>query len=109
MTRAEHRLAVDVVYAGADGVVSERVELPEDASVADAIAASGIVSRLGLVEAALGLAIHGQRASADTPLRPGDRVELLRPLVADPKEARKARAREHPLPRPKPRRKLRST
>jgi putative ubiquitin-RnfH superfamily antitoxin RatB of RatAB toxin-antitoxin module len=36
-------------------------------------------------------AIFGQRVEGDSPLRDGDRVELLRPLQADPKEARRQR------------------
>jgi putative ubiquitin-RnfH superfamily antitoxin RatB of RatAB toxin-antitoxin module len=35
----------------------------------------------------------GRRVSLDTPLADGDRVEILRPLAADPKEARRQRAR----------------
>ena len=54
-------------------------------------------SILALDRAAIGYAIFGQRARADTPLKDGDRVELTRPLVADPKDARRRRARDHPL------------
>ena len=54
-------------------------------------------SILALDRAKLGYAIFGQRARADTPLRDGDRVELTRPLVADPKDARRRRARDHLL------------
>ena len=39
-------------------------------------------------------AIFGQRADGEAVLRDGDRVELLRPLVADPKEARRQRVEE---------------
>lgn len=91
---------VQVAYAGPEGVVVDDVEVANDASVADALAASGIVARLNLFEAALDYAIHGQRAERNTPLRAGDRVELLRPLIADAKEARRARAAERPLPAP---------
>lgn len=66
------------------------VELPEGARVADAVSASGF-SDLSQ-EAAY--AIYGVVAAADTPLREGDRVELLRPLQIDPKEARRRRARK---------------
>ena len=90
---------VQVAYVGLEGIALVDVDLREGASVADAIAASGIVTRLGLFEAALSYAIHGQRAERDTPVCAGDRVELLRPLVAEPKEVRRKRAAEHPLPR----------
>ena len=59
----------------------------------------GIVTRLRLFEAALSYAIHGQPARRNTPVRAGDRVELLRPLIADPKEARRKRAAANPIPR----------
>jgi putative ubiquitin-RnfH superfamily antitoxin RatB of RatAB toxin-antitoxin module len=90
---------VQVAYVGPEGTVLVAVDLGEGASVADAVAASGIVTRLGLFEAALSYAIHGQRAERNTPVRPGDRVELLHPLIADPKEVRRKRAVAYPLPR----------
>ena len=64
------------------------VEVPGDARVSDALAAAGWAS----VPDVAGLAIHGRRASADTRLEEGDRVELLRALELDPKEARRRRA-----------------
>jgi putative ubiquitin-RnfH superfamily antitoxin RatB of RatAB toxin-antitoxin module len=100
-------MKVDVAYAGPEGFAVVPIDLPEGASVADAIDASGLVARFGLVDAALGVAIHGQKATRATPLRSGDRVELLRPLRADPRSARRQRAREHPLPRARPRAKRR--
>lgn len=63
------------------------LELPAGATVADAIAASGYG-----IEGVGGFAIHGERAVGSTALRDGDRVELLRPLEMDPKEARRRRA-----------------
>jgi putative ubiquitin-RnfH superfamily antitoxin RatB of RatAB toxin-antitoxin module len=93
---------VAVAYAGPEGIALVHVQLREGASVADAIEASRIVDRLALFEAALGYAIFGQAVDRATPVREGDRVELLRPLVADPKESRRRRAAERPLPRPIP-------
>lgn len=100
-------MKVEVAYAGPEGIVIVPVEIADGASVADAVSASGIVERLNLFEAALSYAIHGQQARATTPVRAGDRIELLRPLVADPKETRRMRAAQNPLPRPKPRAKVR--
>ena len=51
---------------------------------------SGIA--LNLEEESVGIAIFGQLAEATTRLSEGDRVELLRPLQLDPKEARRRRA-----------------
>lgn len=65
--------------------------LPPGATVDDAIAASGLAAA-GIS----GCAIHGERTSGATLLRDGDRVELLRPLQVDPKEARRRRAAGKP-------------
>lgn len=63
------------------------VSLPEGARVNDALRASGWA--LGGGES---LAVFGVAARGDTPLREGDRIELLRPLAMDPKQARRLRA-----------------
>jgi putative ubiquitin-RnfH superfamily antitoxin RatB of RatAB toxin-antitoxin module len=88
----EDTVQVTVAFAapGAEAIVA--VTLPAGATLGDAIAASGIVARLGLDPALLECAIFGQRAKPDTPLADGDRVELTRPLTADPKRARRRRA-----------------
>ena len=102
-------MRVQVAYAapGVEALVD--VEVAAGAVLADAVRLSGLVERLGLRPAGLSYAIHGQRAAPDTPLRDGDRVELLRPLRADPKAVRRRRAQEHPLPRPGPQAKRRRT
>jgi len=61
--------------------------LPDAATVADALAASGFD-----LANAVGYAVFGERVKATDVLRDGDRVELLRPLLVDPKEARRRRA-----------------
>ena len=89
-------MRVTVVYAAPGIEALEPLDLPAGATVADAVVRSGLVERLALP--AVSYAIHGQRARPETPLADGDRVEILRPLVADPKAARRARAADHPLP-----------
>jgi len=85
-------LAVSVAYAapGIEALVS--LALPPGATVDDAVAQSGIVARFALDPSMLQFAIFGQRAEGSTPLADGDRVELTRPLVADPKRVRRKRA-----------------
>lgn len=80
-------IGVEVILAWPRRFESVRLILPESATVADALAASGFDPAQYD-----GCAIHGERAAADAQLRDGDRVELLRPLVADPKESRRRRA-----------------
>ncbi len=85
-------IAVAVAYAapGIEAIVE--LSLPAGATVADAAIASGLRARFGLVADSIAFAIHGQRAAPETPLADGDRVELTRPLIADAKAARRARA-----------------
>ena len=87
-------LAVEVAYVGPQGQWLVDVRLPVGACVADAIAASGLQQQVpGLVVDDAHVGIHAQRVTLASPLADGDRVEIYRPLLADPKEARRRRAR----------------
>ena len=68
------------------------LELAEGATAREAVAASGMPARHGLDAERLKLGIAGRRVSPEQRLRDGDRVEILRPLAADPNEARRVRA-----------------
>ena len=81
-------IRVEVVDARRDGVSTAKVELPAGALVRDALLASG----LNLDPSAVG--IFGKRVAPDARLADGDRVELYRPLLLDPKERRRERARK---------------
>jgi len=78
---------VEVILAWPRRHASVVVELPPDATVSAALVACGL--ELSGIE---GYAVHGERVARDAALRDGDRLELLRPLLADPKEARRRRA-----------------
>ena len=80
-------MRVQVVRAWPRRHLLREVELADGAALADAVAASGID-----VAGVSGYAVFGERAGADAPLQEGDRVELLAPLQADPKQARRRRA-----------------
>ena len=86
---------IAVTVAWATTAIQELVSIavPAGAPARLAIERSGLVVAYGLDLAHLGVAIHGRRATLDTPLVDGDRVELTRALVADPKDARRKRAR----------------
>ena len=83
------KLRVEVVWALPARQRVVRVEVEKGATAADAVAASGIAER----PAALGR--RGERIKPGTVLEDGDRIELLRPLVVEPREARKRRARRN--------------
>jgi hypothetical protein len=88
-------LRVEVAYSPQPRVVDQvLLSLPAGSTVADAVQASGLLARHGLADAAgLGLALWGRAVDASATLRDRDRVELLRPLLVDPKEARRLRYR----------------
>lgn len=83
-------MKIEVVQAWPGRFEAATVELAEGATVADALAAA----KPSAMEAVAGYAIFGMPADAATRLRDGDRVELLRALQVDPKEARRRRARK---------------
>lgn len=88
------RIAVSVVYAEPECVFTTELSLPKGATVADAIERSGIrAARPDIAIRDDRLGIFSRKASPDTTLRDGDRVEIYRPLLIDPKEARRKRAR----------------
>jgi putative ubiquitin-RnfH superfamily antitoxin RatB of RatAB toxin-antitoxin module len=87
-------ITVEVVYADATRQIVRRLELHAGSTVMEAIEAAGldgIVPPGGIDPAHLG--IFSRRVSADEVLRHGDRVEIYRPLMLDPMEARRQRAR----------------
>jgi putative ubiquitin-RnfH superfamily antitoxin RatB of RatAB toxin-antitoxin module len=84
-------MQVTLVFSPAAREVHEApLELPEAATAADALRASGWLERFKDVEG-LSLAVWGRRCAPSHVLREGDRLELLRPLRVDPKVARRER------------------
>jgi putative ubiquitin-RnfH superfamily antitoxin RatB of RatAB toxin-antitoxin module len=100
--------AVTVAYATPDVESLVVVTLSAGATVNDAVAQSGIMTRLVLDPMRVEFAVFGQRVKCTTVINEGDRVELTRPLVADPKRSRRKRAADHPPPQSKLRKKPRS-
>lgn len=80
-------MKVELVYATADGANSEELEVPEGTTVQTAVAASRFAST-----PAAATAIFGKVVTEDRVLEDGDRIELLRELRVDPKDARRRRA-----------------
>ncbi|MEO6104534.1 MAG: RnfH family protein [Pseudoxanthomonas sp.] len=81
-------MKIEVVMAWPRRHEAVVLELPEHASLAQAVTESG----LGGNPEVTGYAIFGVNAEASTRLREGDRIELLRALQIDPKDARRRRA-----------------
>jgi putative ubiquitin-RnfH superfamily antitoxin RatB of RatAB toxin-antitoxin module len=87
------RIVVTVVYALEDRATEIRLALPAGSSVADALARSGLAGRHPEIDlATVAIGVYGTRVRPDTLLADGDRVEIYRPLLIDPKERRRRRA-----------------
>lgn len=84
-------LAVEVVLALPERQTLRRVRLPAGSSVEDALVASGLAQEFQSIASAR-VGIYGKGVSVRTALRDGDRVEIYRPLRADPKDVRRVRA-----------------
>ena len=91
-------LSVEVAYALPDRQVLLALEVEQGTTVREAIERSGLLARCPEIEIKRGnVGIFGRTAQLNAPLEDGDRVEIYRPLIADPKEARRERARRTPL------------
>jgi putative ubiquitin-RnfH superfamily antitoxin RatB of RatAB toxin-antitoxin module len=87
-------IEVEVAYAEPARQFLRRIALAAGSTIADAIAASGIEAELGIDASLLATGVWSKPKPRDALLDDGDRVELYRPLRADPKEARRRRARQ---------------
>lgn len=88
-------LKVEVCYALPEKQVLIPVSLPEGVTLLQAVEASGILEKYPEIDPAKNkFGIYAKLSRPDTPLRDRDRVEIYRPLIADPKEVRKQRAAE---------------
>jgi putative ubiquitin-RnfH superfamily antitoxin RatB of RatAB toxin-antitoxin module len=89
------RLKVEVVYALPDEQVLMGLQVKEGTTVGQAIALSRIQERFPDLRVSRGsVGIFGRPVELDAMLRDGDRVEIYRPLRANPKQARRERAKK---------------
>lgn len=87
------RIRVEVVYATRERQVLVALDVEPGCTVQEAIARSGLDREFpGMQVDPDALGVFGRKVPPDHVLSPGDRVEIYRPLVADPKEARRKRA-----------------
>jgi uncharacterized protein len=86
-------LDIEVAYAKPDQQVIITLSIPEEMTVYQAIQASGLLERFPEIDAnPITAGIFGTVCKLDQNLQQGDRIEIYRPLVFDPKEARRQRA-----------------
>lgn len=88
-------LSIEVVYALPKKQEIIAVKLPEGATARQAIEASGLLQKYPEIDLAKNkLGVFAKLTKPDSALRDQDRVEIYRPLIADPKAVRKQRAAE---------------
>lgn len=88
-------LNIEVCYALADKQEIVRLRLPEGATLGQALEASGLLAKYQDIDLKKNkFGIYAKLSKTDAMLRDHDRVEIYRPLIADPKEVRKQRAAE---------------
>lgn len=80
---------VEVAWVGPDFSALVALDLADGATVADAVAASGLLARIAKPGTELAYAVFGRSAAPSRPLAEGDRVEMTRPLVVDPATRRR--------------------
>jgi putative ubiquitin-RnfH superfamily antitoxin RatB of RatAB toxin-antitoxin module len=86
-------IEVEVAYARPDTQAILPVKVKRGATLVEAVKLSGILHNFAEIDLAVNkVGIFGKLSKLETPLRNGDRVEIYRSLIADPKEIRKQRA-----------------
>jgi len=86
-------IEVEVIYAEPLRQVAVRLRLAPGSTLRHAIEASGMVRSFPEIDLANSkLGIYGKIVVAETVLSAGDRIEIYRPLLADPKDIRRRRA-----------------
>ena len=83
-------MQVGVTYADPDQQVWLKLEVPDDSTVLDALTLSGLLKRfphIDLEKQKVG--IFGKFTKLDSPLQEGDRVEIYRPITADPTQVKR--------------------
>ena len=89
------QIQIEVVYPLAHEQLLFKTRVAEGASIREGIVASGILQRYSqLALEQLEVGIYGKLAKLEDSLRAKDRIEIYRPLIADPKAVRKQRAAE---------------
>lgn len=91
----EGMITVEVVYARPGEQVLEQLSVPSGSTVEAVLRQSGVLDRFPEIDLEVNkVGIFGKATKLSSQVVGGDRVEIYRPLIADPKEARKKRAAE---------------
>jgi len=84
------RIAVQVCYASDSVQFLRDLDVAAGTTIAEAIVLSGVQAAVPDIDVqTLAVGIYAKKKTPDTVLRAHDRIELYRPLIADPKQARR--------------------
>lgn len=90
-----NQIAVEIAYAKPEKQLILTLKVPQGTTAEQAVMASGMLQKFPEIDLAVSkIGIFGKMVKPDTELREKDRVEIYRPLIADPKEVRRQRAAE---------------
>jgi hypothetical protein len=86
-------LQIELVYAGVDNILRIPLQVTEGTTIRQALALSGMLEQCPEIDPERNkLGIFSKLCDPDTVVAAGDRVEVYRPVTADPKQARRRRA-----------------
>ncbi|MEQ1484212.1 RnfH family protein [Methyloglobulus sp.] len=89
----EGLIAVEVAYAKPEEQTIVTINVPQGTTLEQAVKLSGLLVRFPEINCSeLRLGIFGVTSKPEQNVKQGDRVEIYRPLIHDPKEARRQRA-----------------
>src|SRR5512142_3453810 len=92
---SDEKIKIELVYALPAEQTLLKLEVPRGATIAEAVRLSGILDKYPEIDLEKGkFGIFGKLSKTDVVLREKDRIEMYRPLIADPKEVRRKRAEE---------------
>ncbi|WP_426072861.1 RnfH family protein [Janthinobacterium sp. DSP2-3-3] len=95
---AEAGIMVQVCHALPDSTFLRSLRVPAGTTIGQAVAQSGLLQEIPGIDLGINMVgIYGKKKPLDTVLHEHDRVEVYRPLQADPKEARRRRAGGKPV------------
>lgn len=88
------KFPVEIVFALPETQVLKRIEVPFGCTAEQAITYSGILEQFPQIDLRKNkLGIFGRLIKPETSVQPNDRIEIYRPLIIDPKDARRIRAK----------------
>lgn len=90
---ADEPIRVEVAYATPERQQLIELEVPAGTTAGEAVRLSGLHEAHPDLDTG-NIGVFGEHVAPDYPLQAGDRVEIYRPLVADPKEVRRKLARQ---------------